>query len=404
MEATGKVYAGVDTHKDVHVLCVLDPSGRKVFEGGFAADGPGYDALAEAIGDPGKCAAVGIEGTASYGSGLTRRLAGLGFPVVEVLRPKRGRRRRGEGKGDSADAERAARDAMAGWGASTPKSQDGWVEAARFLLAARRVPVKTSTACANSARALLDSAPESIRGAYRRLGTAQLMARLAEAEAAADDAPEASALASLQMLSLTWADAKRRAGQAEEAIGALVREHAPALLDMYGCGAISAAELAVAAGDNPERLKSEASFAALCGASPVEASSGKVVRHRLNRGGNRRANCALHRIALCRLKGDGRTVAYAERRAAEQKSPREIARCLKRFIAREAYRALLHPLEVRKREGPALREARLALGLTQAAAAKLLGVPSARISEVERCARNMPDLERRYGELLRSMA
>ncbi|MDJ1651882.1 MULTISPECIES: IS110 family transposase [Gordonibacter] len=404
MEEVSGIFAGVDTHKDVHVLCVLDPLGRKIFEESFTADRSGYDALAQALGDPKKCAVVAIEGTASYGSGLTKRLTELGFKVVEVLRPKRDKRRRGENKNDFADAERAARDAMANKSTSTPKSQSGWVEAVRFLLAARRTCIKTSTACANSAQALLESAPEPIRETYRRLKTTHLMTNLAEVEVTTHDALTASVLSSLQILSLTWIDAKRRAQQAEAAIEALIREHAPALLDMYGCGAISAAELAVCAGDNPERLKSEASFAALCGVSPVEASSGKIKRYRLNRGGNRQANCALHRIALSRLKGDERTKAYAKRRACGQKTLRDITRCLKRYLAREVYHALLHPFEVRKKKGPALREMRLALGLTQTAVAKLLEVPSARISEIERCARNLPDLEQRYGELLRSMA
>lgn len=404
MEEVSGIFAGVDTHKDVHVLCVLDPLGRKIFEESFTADRSGYDALAQALGDPKKCAVVAIEGTASYGSGLTKRLTELGFKVVEVLRPKRDKRRRGENKNDFADAERAARDAMANKSTSTPKSQSGWVEAVRFLLAARRTCIKTSTACANSAQALLESAPESIRETYRLLKTTHLMTCLAEVEVTTHDALTASALSSLKILSLTWIDAKRRAQQAEEAIETLIREHAPALLDMYGCGAISAAELAVCAGDNPERLKSEASFAALCGVSPVEASSGKIKRYRLNRGGNRQANCALHRIALSRLKGDERTIAYAKRRACDQKTPRDITRCLKRYLAREVYHALLHPFEVRKKQGPALRETRLTLGLTQTAVAKLLEVPSARISEIERCARNLPDLEQRYGELLRSMA
>lgn len=404
MEGIQGVFAGIDTHKDMHVLCVLDPLGRKILEGSFAADGPGYDALAQALGDPKKCAVVGIEGTASYGSGLTKRLTELGFRVVEVLRPKRDRRRRGENKNDFADAERAARDAMANKSISTPKSQSGWVEAVRYLLAARRVLVKSSTACANSAQALLDSTPESIRETYRGLGVGKLMARFAVEEISSSDPLEASIQQSLHALALTWISTKKHAKQAEDAIEALIREHAPALLDIYGCGTISAAQLAVCAGDNPERLKSEASFAALCGVSPVEASSGKTKRHRLNRGGNRQANCALHRIALCRKQGDERTIAYAEKRAADQKSDREITRCLKRFIAREVYHALLHPFKVRKKEGPALREVRLALGLTQAHVAKLLEVPSARISEIERCARNIPDLEWRYGELLRSMA
>ena len=141
------VIAGVDTHKDVHVLCLLDGLGRKIRSGSFGADPEGYDRLAEAIGDPGSCMVVGVEGTASYGAGLTRRLVELGYNVVEVLRPKRDKARPGEGKSDPLDAERAARKAASGKGCSVPKSQDGWVEAVRQLYVARRLAVATSTSC-----------------------------------------------------------------------------------------------------------------------------------------------------------------------------------------------------------------------------------------------------------------
>ena len=157
------VVAGVDTHKDVHVLCVLDGLGRQVFTGSFQANEDGYNKIAAAIGDPKDCIVVGIEGTASYGAGLARRLTELGFEVVEVLRPKRDKRRRGTNKNDIKDAERAARDAIAGNGTSIPKTQDGWVEAVRFQLIARRLAVKTSTSAINTVKSLINTAPEHIR-------------------------------------------------------------------------------------------------------------------------------------------------------------------------------------------------------------------------------------------------
>lgn len=161
------VIAGVDTHKDVHVLCLLDGLGRKVWSGSFRADPEGYDRLAEAIGDPGSCAVVGVEGTASYGAGLTRRLVGLGYNVVEVLRPKRDKARPGEGKSDPLDAERAARKAASGRGCSVPKSQDGWVEAVRQLYVARRLAVATSTSCVACAKSMLTTAPGALRERFR---------------------------------------------------------------------------------------------------------------------------------------------------------------------------------------------------------------------------------------------
>ena len=161
------VIAGVDTHKDVHVLCLLDGLGRKIWSGSFRADPEGYDRLAEAIGDPGSCLVVGVEGTASYGAGLTRRLAELGYNVVEVLRPKRDKARPGEGKSDPLDAERAARKAASGRGCSVPKSQDGWVEAVRQLYVARRLAVATSTSCVACAKSMLTTAPSALRERFR---------------------------------------------------------------------------------------------------------------------------------------------------------------------------------------------------------------------------------------------
>lgn len=161
------VIAGVDTHKDVHVLCLLDGLGRKIWSGSFGADPEGYDRLAEAIGDPGSCMVVGVEGTASYGAGLTRRLVELGYNVVEVLRPKRDKVRPGEGKSDPLDAERAARKAASGKGCSVPKSQDGWVEAVRQLYVARRLAVATSTSCVACAKSMLTTAPSALRERFR---------------------------------------------------------------------------------------------------------------------------------------------------------------------------------------------------------------------------------------------
>ena len=399
----GAVFAGVDTHKDAHALCVLDALGGKLAEGFFPADAAGYDELARAIGEPSGCAAVGVEGAASYGAGLARRLAALGYPVVEVLRPGRGRRRRGEGKSDPADAERAARDAAAGNGTAVPKSHGDWVEAVRFLTVARDLAVRTSTACMNCAKGLVVTAPEPVRAALSGLRGAALMAELAR-ERAGSGPVEDALFASLRALALTWAEAKGRAAALEEAIAALVRENAPALLGMYGCGPVCAAKLAVAAGGNPERLRGEACFAALCGASPVEASSGKTVRHRLNRGGNRQANRALSDIAKVRMRRDGRTKAYVAKRTAEGKTKREIERCLKRYIAREAYRALLDPKAAGGPGGAALRQARLSLGLTQAEAASMLKVWSSQISRIERGAGGSPELVESYRSCLESLA
>lgn len=262
------VIAGVDTHKDVHVLCLLDGLGRKIWSGSFRADPEGYDRLAEAIGDPGSCAVVGVEGTASYGAGLTRRLVELGYNVVEVLRPKRDKARPGEGKSDPLDAERAARKAASGRGCSVPKSQDGWVEAVRQLYVARRLAVATSTSCVACAKSMLTTAPGALRERFRgRERPKDLMPLLARRRKAGD-ALEESVLASLRSVAAVWKEARSQVESCDERIRALLEANAPALLGVEGCGTTTAAALVVAAGDNPGRLKGEAAFSMLCGAPP----------------------------------------------------------------------------------------------------------------------------------------
>ena len=339
------VIAGVDTHKDVHVLCLLDGLGRKIWSGSFGADPEGYDRLAEAIGDPGSCMVVGVEGTASYGAGLTRRLVELGYNVVEVLRPKRDKVRPGEGKSDPLDAERAARKAASGKGCSVPKSQDGWVEAVRQLYVARRLAVATSTSCVACAKSMLTTAPSALRERFRgRERPKDLMPLLARG---------------------------RKAGDALEE------------------------------SDNPGRLKGEAAFSMMCGASPIPASSGKTDRHRLNRGGNRQANWALYEIAIKRMAYDERTRRYVARRTSEGKSRREAVRCLKRYIAREVYHVLMDPNpDGAAPEGPELAKMRKAMRVTQKKAAAELGLSAATLGHLERGKRRSTKLERRYYELL----
>ncbi len=397
------VTAGVDTHKDAHALCVLDGWGRKAFEGVFPATEEGYSGIAEAIGDPARCAVVGVECTMTYGAGLARHLSRMGFSVVEVLHPERKRGRGRLGKHDLGDAERAARAAAAGRHTSVPKAADGWVESVRCLMVSRRLAVKTTTAAANAAKGLLTSSPDRVRAMFADMGTEAMMESLAGMR---DDVAACSEplRASLRGLASMWAESRGQAQDAETRILRLVEENAPALLAINGCGAITAAELAVAAGDNPERMRNKDSFAALCGASPIEASSGKVRRHRLNRGGNRRANCALHRIVLSRTKNDERTKAYMERRRSEGKSKREAIRCLKRYVANEVYRALMDPKDVPKSMGSELRGLRRELGMTQAQAAQVLSVSRSKISEVELGKKRSPLLEKHYLQALERLA
>ena len=388
MNGTGVLAAGIDTHKDTHALCVIDRVGRVVSTGTFSADAAGYDEIAGAIGKPEECIVVGIEGTGSYGAGVARRLVELGYDVVEVVRPKRDKRRIGQDKNDPADAERAARDALAGKASGAPKAGSGWVEALRFRMVAREAAVGESTRAANSVHALIVTAPDPIRGRFGGMGTPALMRALSRKRKARDDF-ERSLWESLRSLARSWLGAKKAAAEHEEAMRAILRANAPALLDIYCCGTISAARLAITAGDNPERMAGENAFASLCGASPIEASSGKVKRHRLNRGGDRQANRALHTIARQRMKRDERTRTYVDKRTKGGKTRREIERILVRYIAREVYHALVHPMDASyysyKEAAESARSKRMRIGATQAQAASALGVASARVSELERC-------------------
>jgi transposase len=335
-EQPAEVILGVDTHAEVHVACLLDQLGRRLGTLAIPTTRAGYQRLLEWAGRHGQLTRAGVEGTGTYGAGLTRHLTNAGVQVVEVDRPNRQRRRR-RGKSDPTDAEAAARAVLAGEATATPKTRSGVVEAIRVLRVARTGAIKARTQAANQLRDLLVSAPEELRAELYLLSTAKRVAHLvAQQPGPGPGADPASAT----RRALCHLARRHRALTAEldalnTELAALTRQAAPRLLARYGVGVETAGQLLVTAGDNPERLHSEAALAALCGASPVEASSGKTVRHRLNRGGDRQANNALWVIALTRLRDDPRTRAYAERRTTQGKTTKDILRCLKRYLARE---------------------------------------------------------------------
>ncbi len=335
------VILGVDTHLDEHVAVALDRLGRRLGELSVPTTTRGYERLlrwAEGFG-PVECA--GIEGTSSYGAGLARHLKAAGVPVVEVERPKRRHLKR-TGKSDPKDAEAAARAVLAGEALGEPKSGDGKVEMIRTLRSARQSAVKASTQAANQLQALLlVTAPEVLRHRLRKLPTKELVATCARLRPGDDPGNiETTTKFALRSVARRHEALSEEIAQLDAQLDRLVAEVAPGLIRLPAIGTHHAATLLVVAGDNPERLRSEASFASLCGVSPIEASSGKVVRHRLNRGGDRDANRALHMICVVRMGSDHRTRRYVARRTAEGKSKWEIMRCLKRYIAREVYRVL----------------------------------------------------------------
>ena len=404
---TRTIHAGVDTHSLTHTLALLDERGRVIETQTFRADPKGYGQLIDMIGDPALCAGVGVEGTNSYGAALSRRLADAGYTVYEVLRPKRSVRRN-DGKSDPIDAIAAARSVMAGDGIGFPKASDGWCEALRHLTAARGQLVTSMTAISNCMDGLLTTAPEPLREKYRAMPTGTRIGKLAACRPSGDLVSQ-NVLASLKALALSWRELRERAEALEQRMRLILEENARPLLDVYCMGAVSAAQLAAIAGDNPERIRSEAAFAKLCGACPLPASSGKTNRHRLNRGGSRQGNRALHNIALVRMRHHRPTRDYVARKTREGKGKLEIMRCLKRYIAREVYRALI---AIRNGEagrepacerGARLRELRVSQGITQQQVGEALCVSSSRISEIERGKRDLPELEQRATQWINSI-
>ncbi len=387
------VTGGVDTHGEQHVAAVVDAVGRVLGVATFAACGTGYCRLLVWMRSFGRVARVGVEGTGSYGAGLARHLATEGVAVVEVDRPNRQRRRR-RGKSDTTDAEAAARAALNGEAAGAPKAGNGPIEAIRALRVARRSAIKARTQAANQIRDLIVTAPEELRARLRDLDTDSRATACARFRPGTVLDPTEATKTALRGLARRHQALTVEIGELDSAISQLCATENPALLAARGVGPEVASALLVTAGDNPERMHSEASFAALCGASPIEASSGKIVRHRLNRGGNRQANQALWRIVMVRLTCDQRTQDYAARRHTEGKTNREIMRCLKRYVAREIYGLLTDPPAVPN--GADLRARRTAAGINLTVTAEALGSWPNRISELERGLNHNADLATRY--------
>lgn len=344
LDATRLVVGGVDTHKDVHVAAVIDDVGRLLGVESFPTTASGYGLLLEWLNSFGLLDRVGVEGTGSWGAGLTRFLAAAGVVVVEVCRPDR-QARRFNGKSDPIDAEAAAFAVLSGRATVVPKSGAGPIEAIRMLTACRRSAVRAKFAAWNQLLSVIDAAPDDVRDRFRDLTERALIAKAQRSRPGSGlSDPGVAAGFTIRELARRWLFLDTQISELDGRLEVAVRDASPNLVSVFGVGTHTAAVLLMCAGDNPERLRSSAAFAALCGASPVQASSGKTVRHRLNRGGNRQANSALWRIAMTRLSHDPRTQAYMARRTTEGLSKREIIRCLKRAIARELYPIILADL------------------------------------------------------------
>jgi transposase len=338
-----EVVIGVDTHTDTHTAAVVDAhTGAVLARGTITADPEGYEQIIALARQHSGLRAWAMEGSGGYGAGLARHLADLGEMVVEVDRPVRPKRWAGA-KSDPIDAERAARDALARTRLAQPKT--GPERAALAMhLTARRAAVEASADAQRQLHALVVTAPEAVRARFRGKSTLQMVqvaARL-RPSVARGDADIVAAVTVLHALACRIRFLTCEARTHENAILTLVRSWRADLLELPGVGPIIAATV-LTAWSHPGRCRDDAAFAMLAGAAPIPASSGRTVRYRLNRSGDRQLNRALHTIALSRLRYDPSTRTYAERRRAEGRTDREIKRCLKRYIARQLYRQLEHP-------------------------------------------------------------
>jgi transposase len=336
------VVGGVDTHRDSNVAAVVDMNGGLLGVESFPTTADGHRCLSSWMSGFGTIERVGIEGTGSYGAGVARHLSAAGVAVIEVDRPNRQKRRQ-HGKSDQLDAIEAARGALSGRCAGRAKSGDAHAEALRALLVAKRSARATRIRTIVQLRHLMFTAPDELRARLGVLSAAQLVNEAARLRprAGGDVALHGTKTAAMLLARRVHAlDVELAA--LDEQIEPLVKATAPELLNIFGVGVDTAAVLLVAAGDNPQRITSEAKWAMLCGIAPVPAMTGKIDnRYRLNSGGNRQANNAIWRIVITRLgQHEPRTVAYMERRLAEGKSKRYIIRSLKRYVARETFRAL----------------------------------------------------------------
>jgi transposase len=340
------VIVGVDTHKDEHVAVAIDGLGGRLGDPlHVPATVDGYARLLAWACALGPVHRFGVEGCGSYGSGLAKFLRRHGHPPVEVARPPRAGARRLAGKSDPIDAEHAARAVLADAGLATPKLADGQVEALRLLKVARDTAVKAHTTAIITLKATLVTASDRVRAELEPLTDYKLVIACAELEADGRLAdPDVAMRHVLRALARRWLELHDEIKTHTRHLKQITAAAAPQLLDAFGVGIDIAAEMLITAGDNTDRVRSEAAFAKLCGACPIPAGSGKTNgRHRLNRGGNRQANAALYRAVIVRMRWHPPTIAYVERRTHDGLTKREIIRCLKRYLAREIYQLLPAP-------------------------------------------------------------
>lgn len=338
VEDRPQIIGGVDTHRDTHTVAAVDQRGQELGHATFPVTPQGYAQLWTWLTALGDVLSVGVEGTSSYGAGLTRHLRGAGANVIEVNRPDRSARRR-LGKSDPIDALLAARAVLAGTATTAPKTTTGIIESIAVLRSGRRTAVKARTATLNALRAQLLTAPAPLRQDLEQLPLAQLITTCARLrpDPARLHQPDQAVKTTLRRLARRYQHLDDEIHDIDTDLEPLVAQACPQLLAEPGIGVQTAAQLLVTAGGNPDRLRSDAAFAALCGASPIPASSGRTDRHRLNRGGDRQGNHALHQIIINRMAHHQPTRDYVARRTSQGMTKRDVIRCLKRYLARQVY-------------------------------------------------------------------
>lgn len=315
----------------------MDPVGGILASLTIPTEQAGYRQLLEWAASFGSIIAFGIEGTGSYGSALASFLRRSGHKVVEVSRPDR-RLRRMNGKSDTMDAENAARAVLAGFATAVPKTADGTVEMIRQLKVAHDTAVKDRSATMVTLKAMLVHSSDELRRQMAGKSRIMLARHLAALRPRRLETVDDANRHALRSLARRWQALNEEAAELAGMIEELVKATAPQLLERFGIGADTAAEILIVAGDNPERITSEAAFAKLAGISPVPTGSGMTSgRHRINHGGHRQLNAAIYRTVIVRMRFHEPTIAYVERRTAEGKSKRDIIRCLKRYVIREVY-------------------------------------------------------------------
>ena len=329
-----QIIIGVDTHKSNHIAVAIDTRGARLSSKTIPTTRQGYRDLEGWATGLGRIKAFGIEGTGSYGAGLSRELLARGHVVLDVMRPNR-QLRHLHGKSDSLDAESAARSVLNGQATALAKSQNGSSEMIRHLKIARDSAVKAKSQAMITLKTLIINAPSELRDPLDqirgRIGLVRYIAAMRPGELYS---PMASAKAAMRALARRWLALHEEIQGHDQELERLVRDRAPELMDSHGISTMTVAEMLILVGDNPARIKSEAALARMCGVCPIPASSGKTNRMRLNRGGDHQANAAIYRVAIVRMRDGEATRAYASRRTAEGKTRREIVRCLKRYIVR----------------------------------------------------------------------